>query len=123
MDGDDKFQRVTGVRWSFFLDSITREMHQRQPTLGLWPARWRRVGSAFEDTEFSGTKQTYTETVDDLGYVNAFRRCPLVLRYRSGWALTAKQKSSRRNAPGPQRGSARGLRSTPVCGKWSRKES
>ena len=32
--------------------------------LGLWPARSRREGSAFEDTEFSVAKQHCTETTD-----------------------------------------------------------
>jgi hypothetical protein len=33
-----------GVRESLFLYFITRETHQRQLTLGLWPARRRREG-------------------------------------------------------------------------------
>ena len=74
--------RRCGVRWSLLLDSITRETHQRQLTLGLWPARWRREGSTFEDTQFSVAKQPCKETTDDLGYVNAFPRCPPVLGYR-----------------------------------------
>ncbi len=62
---------------------ISRETHQRQMTCGLLPARVGREGSAFEDTEFSVAKQPCTETTDDLGYVNAFHRCPPVLGYRS----------------------------------------
>ena len=80
--------RVATVRENrLFLYSITREMHQRQLTLGLWPARLRREGSAFEDTEFSGAKQPSKETTDDLGNVNATRRCPPALGYRSSVAM------------------------------------
>lgn len=61
---------------------ISRETHQRQMTCGLLPARVGREGSAFEDTEFSVAKQPCTETTDDLGYVNAFPRCPPALGYR-----------------------------------------
>jgi len=35
------FSNRYGVRESLFLYSKTRETHQRQPTLGLWPARSR----------------------------------------------------------------------------------
>jgi len=72
-----------GVQWSFLLYSITRETHQRQLTLGLWLARWRRVGSAFEDTEFSGAKQPSKETTDVFSCRNAMRWCPPVLGYRT----------------------------------------
>ena len=62
-----------------FLYSITRETHQRQLTRRLWPARWRRERSAFEDTEFSVAKQPCTETTDAFNCVNALHQCPPVL--------------------------------------------
>jgi hypothetical protein len=77
------FSRSYGVRESLFLDSVTRETHQRQPTLGLWPARSRRVGSAFEDTEFSGAKQPSKETTDVFSCRNAMRWCPPVVGHRT----------------------------------------
>jgi hypothetical protein len=77
-----RFLHRYGALWSLFLYFITRETHQRQLTYWLWPARWRREGSAFEDTEFSVAKQPCTAPTADLGYVNASRRCPPVLGYR-----------------------------------------
>jgi hypothetical protein len=68
---------------SRFLDFITRETHQRQLTLGLCPARSRREGSAFEDTEFSIAKQPCTETTDVFSCLIAMRWCPPVLGYRT----------------------------------------
>ncbi len=73
-----------GLRESHFLYFITRETHQRQPTLGLWPARWRREGSAFDGAHPSVAMENCIETTNAISCVNASMRCPPVLGYRRG---------------------------------------